>query len=50
MDSFHWLGNSSLLNIELMSLWISVMFNLLLEQVLLEFEHYLAIYTFSTLQ
>jgi hypothetical protein len=33
-----------------MSWWISVMFRLLLEVVLQEFDNYLAIYTFLTLQ
>jgi hypothetical protein len=40
MDSFHWAGNSSLFQTELMNLW----FHVLLESGLSEFDHYLVIY------
>jgi hypothetical protein len=47
IGSFHWSGNSSSIQTELMSSWITIMFPLLFESVLLAFDHYLAIYTFS---
>jgi hypothetical protein len=46
MDSFHLSGYSSLFQIELITFWIADT----VESVLSEFNQYLAIYTFSTLQ